>query len=128
MTVAATSGVFETNASRLGRAFEQAGIQAGQYDRAATFLAASDTQFEGTTKENARVLLDELLKAGAVDAWAINIHRKASLRSSGVLLVELPDNAAKRRAILAAHARLASPAGGAIKDEGQRFAALKVGE
>jgi hypothetical protein len=124
MTIAASSGMFETNASRLGREFERAGVEAGEYERAIKFLSASDSRFEGLPKDEARKLLDDLLAAGAVDAWVIGIAPKAGVRSSHVLLVELPEDAGKRKKVFDAHAQRAKSTQGPSSDRGQRFLSL----
>lgn len=124
MTIAASSGMFETNASRLAREFQRAGVEAGNYERATNFLTASDSRFDGLSKEQARKLLDELLTAGAVEAWVIGIAPKDGVRSAHVLLVELPEDADKRKKFFDAHAQLRQlpeRARAPNADRGQRF-------
>ncbi len=124
VTVAASSGMFETDASRLGRALEQAGIHPGQYDRASQFLAARDTAVEGMTKLEAQQLVDALIAAGGVDAWMMNITQKGAGRVSHELLVELPGDAAKRKKVFEAYAKHAKPTQRGASDQGQKFLSL----
>lgn len=124
VTLAASSGMFETDASRLGRAFEQAGIAPGQYDRADQFLAARDTALEGITKAEAKKVVEGLLAAGGVDAWLTGIERRGQVRTSHQLLVELPDEPEKRRKVFDAYSKLAKPQHRSGSDNGQRFLSL----
>lgn len=124
MTIAASSGMFETNASRLAREFQRAGVEAGNYERAINFMSAGDSRFDGLSKEAARKLLDELLTAGAVEAWVIGIAPKDGARSAHVLLVELPDDAGKRKKVFDTHAQRAKSARAPSSDRGQRFLSL----
>jgi hypothetical protein len=124
VTVAASSGMFDTDASRLTRAFEQSGITPGQYDRASTFLASRDTTFEGATKPEVQRLVAQLLAAGGVEAWLTGINDKSGVRTSHQLLIELPDDLAKRRSVFETYAKLARPGQQGAKDHGQRFLSL----
>jgi hypothetical protein len=121
VTVAASSGVFDTDASRLTRAFEQAGITPGEYDRASTFLASSNTAIEGSTKPEVKRLISGLIAAGGVEAWLTGIEKKSGVRTSHHLLIELPDDPAKRREIFDVYAKLAKPGQAGAADHGQRF-------
>jgi hypothetical protein len=124
VTVAASSGVFDTDASRLTRAFEQAGITPGDYDRATTFLASRNTAVEGSTKAEVKQMIAGLLAAGGVEAWLTGIEEKSGVRTSHHLLIELPDDPAKRREIFNVYARLAKPGQQGATDHGQRFLSL----
>jgi hypothetical protein len=124
VTLAATSGVFETDASRLTRAFEQAGIEAGQYDRARAFLRSTDTALEGTDKAEVTKLVEAMLSAGAVEAWVTGITEKSDLRTSHQLLIQLPDDAQKRRAVFDAYAKLLPPSRQGAEDRGQPFLSI----
>lgn len=124
VTVAASSGVFDTDASRLTRAFEREGITPGQYDRASTFLASRNTAFEGSSKPEVQHIVSGLLAAGGVEAWLTGITEKAGLRTSHHLLIELPDDPAKRRSVFEAYAKLAKPGQQGAQDHGQRFLSL----
>ena len=124
VTLAGSSGMFETDASRLGRAFEQAGIVPGQYDRADQFLAARDTTVEGISKTEAKKLVDGLLSAGGVDAWLTGIEQKGEVRTSHHLLVQLPEEPEKRRKVFEAYSKLGKPGHQGASDQGQRFLSL----
>jgi hypothetical protein len=124
VTVAASSGMFDTDASRLTRAFEQAGITPGQYDRASTFLASKNTSFEGTSKAEVQHLVSGLLAAGGVEAWLTGITEKSGMRTSHQLLIELPDDPARRKGVFDAYAKLAKPGQQGAQDHGQRFLSL----
>lgn len=124
VTIAASSGVFDTDASRLTRAFQEAGITPGQYDRASTFLSSQNTSIEGTTKSEVRQLTSALLAAGGVEAWLTGIQEKAGKRTSHHLLIELPEDPAKRREIFQTYAKLAKPGQQGATDHGQRFLSL----
>lgn len=121
VTVAASSGMFQTDASRLNRAFEHAGIEAGQYDRASAFLRAQDTKLEGASKADAAKLVEGLLLAGGVEAWVTRITQQAGMRTAHQLLVQLPEDANKRRAVFDAYAKLAPPSNRGAEDRGQPF-------
>lgn len=121
VTVAASSGVFDTDASRLTRAFEQQGITPGEYDRASTFLAAKTTALEGATKPELQRMVAGFLEAGGVEAWLTGITEKGGVRTSHQLLIELPNDPAKRRSVFAAYAKLAKPTQHGPQDHGQRF-------
>jgi hypothetical protein len=124
VTVAASSGVFDTDASRLTRAFEQEGITPGQYDRASTFLASRTSVIEGTSKPEMQRLVANLLAAGGVEAWLTGITERGGMRTSHHLLIQLPDDAAKRRGVFDAYAKLAKPGQQGAQDHGQRFLSL----
>lgn len=124
VTVAASSGVFDTDASRLTRAFEQQGITPGDYDRASTFLASHNTAIEGSTKAEVQKLITGLLAAGGVEAWLTGIQEKSGKRSSHHLLIELPADPAKRREVFDAYSKLAKPTQQGASDHGQRFLSL----
>jgi hypothetical protein len=124
VTLAATSGMFETDASRLGRAFEKAGIEAGQYDRARAFLRASDSTLEGTNKAEVTRLVEGLLSAGAVEAWLTGISHKSGLRTSHQLLVQLPEDPHKRRDVFEAYAKLLPSSKRGAQDRGQPFLSI----
>ncbi|HKU36782.1 MAG TPA: hypothetical protein VJR89_01510 [Polyangiales bacterium] len=124
VTLAATSGLFETDASRVGRAFEQAGIEAGQYDRARAFLRAEDTAVEGVTKAQAAQLVEGLLMAGGVEAWVTGITRQSGTRTSHRLLVQLPEDPNKRRAVFDAYSKLLPANRQGAADRGQPFLAI----
>jgi len=124
VTIAASSGVFDTDASRLTRAFEQAGIAPGDYDRASTFLSSENTSVEGSTKPEIRQLTSALLAAGGVEAWLTGIQEKAGKRTSHQLLIELPEDPAKRREIFQTYSKLARPGQQGASDHGQRFLSL----
>ncbi|HKP64300.1 MAG TPA: hypothetical protein VJV78_46505 [Polyangiales bacterium] len=124
VTLAATSGMFETDSSRLSRAFEQAGIEAGQYDRARAFLRASDTALEGTNKADLTRLVEGLLSAGATEAWLTRIERKGGVRTSHQLLLQLPEDPKKRKDVFAAYAKLLPPSRQGAEDRGQPFLSI----
>jgi hypothetical protein len=124
ITVAASSGVFDTDASRLTRAFEQEGITPGQYDRASTFLASRSTGIDGTPKPEVQRIVATLLAAGGAEAWLTGITERSGMRTSHHLLIELPDDPAKRRSVFDAYAKLARPGQQGAQDHGQRFLSL----
>jgi hypothetical protein len=124
MVLAMSSGVFETDAARRGRAFQDAGVRAGEYEAAATFLARPDNTFQGIAPEELKALLDGLSRAGAKSVWVANIVKQGQRRSSHTLLVELPDEAAARASIFKqqipnSHVRRPTP-----EDSGQRILTL----
>jgi hypothetical protein len=121
VTVAASSGLFETDASRLSRAFEQAGIDAGKFDRARAFLRASDTRLEGTNKAELTKVVEGLLSAGAVEAWLTGISHEGGVRTAHRLLLQLPEEPAKRRQVFDAYAKLLPPNKQGAEDRGQPF-------
>lgn len=124
VTVAASSGMFDTDASKLTHAFEQAGITPGEYDRASTFLTSDSTTIEGTTKQEVKHLVRELLAAGGVEAWLTGIQEKKGVRTSHQLLIELPDDPAKRRSVFDTYTKVAKPSQQGARDQGQRFLSL----
>jgi hypothetical protein len=124
VTVAASSGLFDTDASRLTRAFEQQGITPGEYDRASSFLASHKTAIEGSTKAEVQKLITGLLAAGGVEAWLTGIEEKSGKRTSHQLLIELPQDPAKRREVFQAYSKLAKANQQGATDHGQRFLSL----
>ena len=124
MLLAMSSGVFETDASRRSRALQTAGIEAGEYEPADTFLARANNEFLSLTRSQLQELTEALSRAGATGVWVSNIEHHGAQRSSHALLVELPKAKNARRAIFKEHIKSASLAEPAPADRGQRFVKL----
>ena len=124
MLLAMSSGVFETDTARRARGFQQAGIQAGEYEAADSFATRPSNEFAALPRGRLLELSESLLHAGARGVWVGNIKRQGTQRSAHILLIELPDDANARAAIFSqpmAAAPLREPA---PKDSGQRFLRL----
>jgi hypothetical protein len=122
MLLAMSSGVFETDTARRTRGLQEAGIEAGQYESADSFLARSGNNFGGLPREQLQTLTEGLVRAGVRGVWVTNIARQGMHRTSNTLLIELPADANARRAIFVQHLRsipLPAP-----EDSGQRFLRL----
>jgi hypothetical protein len=117
MVVALSTGMFETDAKRLARAFQHAGVQAGAFEPAEQFVSRPGSQFDSMPPEALRGVLDRLAKAGAAGIWVSDIQQSGQSRTSHTLLVELPKQPAPRRLVLAELARAKPPPA----DAGQCF-------
>jgi hypothetical protein len=121
MAVALSTGVFETDAHRQTRAFEQAGIEAGAYEPADRFLSRSASQFDALPQEQLQALVDRLERAGARGVWIGDIQQQGSRRSSRTLLLDLPNDETQRRNVFEELASTRRPGQQAANDTGQRF-------
>lgn len=87
-------------------------------------MTSSSTAIEGTTKQEVKHLVKELLAAGGVEAWLTGITEKRGVRTSHQLLIELPNDPEKRKNVFETYAKLAKPTQQGAKDQGQRFLSL----
>jgi hypothetical protein len=125
MLLALSSGVFQTDASRLSRAFRQAGIDAGTYELAERFLQRPGSQFNGVTNDELRAQLDRFSKAGAQGVWVSEIQQHGEQRSSRTLLLELPTDRNARRSVFEAIRSDPKLQGARPADSGQHY--LRIG-
>jgi hypothetical protein len=121
MALALTTGVFETDQNRTARAFQEAGVDAGSYEPAARVLSHPGNQFQALPAEQLQALLDRLTRAGARQIWVADIQQLARQRTSRSLLLDLPNDTNKRRALFEELA--STQRSGQLKtpDSGQRF-------
>jgi hypothetical protein len=124
MLLAMSSGVFETDTARRMRSLQEAGIEAGEYESADTFLARSSNKFGGLPREQLQALTEGLVRAGVRGVWISNIARQGTLRTSNTLLIELPPEANARRAIFVQHLASVALRAPAPEDSGQRYLRL----
>jgi hypothetical protein len=124
MLLAMSSGVFETDTARRLRGFQQAGIEAGEYESVESFVARQGNEFAGLPRGRLLGLSEGLFHAGAKGVWVCNIARHGNQRSSNTLLIELPDDPSARSAILSKQVPTADLREPVAKDSGQRFLRL----
>jgi hypothetical protein len=121
MAVALSSGVFETDAHRQTRAFEQAGIEAGAYEAADRFLSRPGSRFDALPQEQVQALVDRLERAGARGVWVGDIQQQGSRRSSRTLLLDLPKDETQRRNVFEELASTRRAGQQLPSDHGQRY-------
>lgn len=121
MAVALSTGVFETDAHRQTRAFEQAGIEAGAYESADRFLSRTGSQFDALPQEQLQALVDRLERAGARGVWIGDIQQQGSRRSSRTLLLDLPNDETQRRNVFDELASTRRAGQQVASDTGQRY-------
>ncbi|HEX4353543.1 MAG TPA: hypothetical protein VHZ95_11520 [Polyangiales bacterium] len=124
MILAMSSGVFETDSGRHARAFQQAGIDPGEFEPAATYVGRAGNEFDGLPEDKLHGLLDGLVRAGSPNIWIGDITRRGGERASHTLLVELPKDPTARRTIFDRHVKPAPLREVPPPDTGQRYLRL----
>jgi hypothetical protein len=124
MVLAMSSGVFETDAARRTRAFQSSGIDAGEFEPAASYVGKPGNEFDGLPSEQLSGLLEALTRAGSPGVWIANITRRGAQRAAHTLVVELPSDPLARRAILLEPLKSGALRDGLPADTGQRYARL----
>lgn len=121
MAVALSTGVFETDANRQSRAFQQAGIEAGVYEPPERFMGKPSSRFDALPKEQLRALVDRLERAGARGVWIGDIQQQGGERKSHTLLLDLPTEQGARRSVFEELASTRRAGQAAASDNGQRY-------
>jgi hypothetical protein len=116
-----TAGVFPSEDRARVEAWRAAGIHPGEYAPAGLWLALADNRVEGLSQSEARALLERLARAGAKNAYVVQIERSIARG----LLIELPRDPEARRTVFW-HAATQKGGGSMLHmDTGQRFHVLE---
>lgn len=111
--------VASSEGAQLERQAEHAGLELGEHEPAAAFLARGS--IAGLSNERARDLVSAAKITGARAVQAIQISSTGDTDVANALLVELPDDLEKRSALLWLQARAANSDTRLSDDHGQRF-------
>jgi hypothetical protein len=115
------SGLLDSEADRRTKAWATQGFETGEHAEAQAWLQDSTHTLRGFEPGAARELVDRLERAGARGVYAARIQSTPNGESSSALVIDLPNDKAKREVILwhAAKARGLEPP--LIPDHGEPY-------